>query len=56
VAPAGGGDNNIYNQYNVVSGNQFQPITLASGQTYAPFAGNVIPQALLDATAQKALP
>jgi len=56
VAPAGGGDNNIYNQYNVVSGNQFQPITLASGQTHAPFAGNVIPQAMLDATAQKALP
>ena len=56
VAPAGGGDNNIYNQYNVVSGNQFQPITPASGQAYAPFAGNVIPQAILDATAQKALP
>jgi hypothetical protein len=31
VAPAGGGDNNIYNQYNVVSGNQFQPITPGVG-------------------------
>src|SRR5262249_24899785 len=47
-------DNVIYDQYNLV-GNQFTPITLASGQTYAPFPGNVIPASMLDASAQKAL-
>src|SRR5579871_43909 len=48
-------DSVIYDQYNVVNGNQFTPITLASGQTYVPFPGNVIPKSLLDATAQKSL-
>jgi hypothetical protein len=48
------GPNTIYQQYTLV-GNQLQPITLASGQTYAPFPGNKIPQGMLDATAVKAL-
>jgi hypothetical protein len=55
VAPTG--DSNIYDIYNVVSGNQFQQATLPSGQTtYAPFPGNVIPQSMLDSTALKAEP
>jgi hypothetical protein len=57
IAPAGGGDNVIYNQYNVVNGNQFQQATLASGVTsYVPFPNNTIPQSMLDSTALKALP
>ncbi len=48
-------DSVIYDQYNVVNGNQFTPIALASGQTYIPFPGNMIPQSLLDTSAQKAL-
>jgi len=49
-------DSTIYNIYNV-TGNQFAQAALPSGQTtYAPFPGNVIPQSMLDATAQKALP
>jgi len=55
VAPAGGGDNVIYNDYNLV-GNQLQLATLATGQTYTPFPGNVIPASMLDTAAQKALP
>jgi hypothetical protein len=52
VAPVG--DNNIYDTYNVVSGNQFQQATLPTGTTtYAPFPGNVIPQNMLDSTALK---
>lgn len=43
----------IYNQFNVVNGNQFQQITLTSGQTYTPFPNNVIPQTLLEPTSQK---
>lgn len=57
VAPAGGGDNVIYNQYNVIGGGQFQQATLPAGVTsYAPFPNNVIPQSLLDKTALKAEP
>jgi hypothetical protein len=48
-------DSTIYNGYSVVNGNQFQPITLASGQSYQPFPGNIIPPSLLDTSAQKAL-
>jgi hypothetical protein len=51
------GDNNIYDTYNVVNGNQFQPATIPTGQTtYTPFPGNIIPQSMLDSTAIKALP
>src|SRR5215469_1706772 len=53
VAPVG--DNNIYNIYNLVGGNQLQQATLPTGTaTYSPFPGNVIPQNMLDATALKA--
>jgi Carboxypeptidase regulatory-like domain/TonB-dependent Receptor Plug Domain len=47
-------DSTIYDQYNLV-GNQFTPITLATGTTYAPFPGNAIPKTMLDSTAQKSL-
>jgi hypothetical protein len=53
VAPVG--DNNIYNIYNLVGGNQLQQATLPTGTAaYSPFPGNVIPQNMLDATALKA--
>ena len=53
VAPIG--DSNIYDTYNVVSGNQFRQATLPTGTTaFAPFPGNVIPQSMLDSTALKA--
>lgn len=48
------GDTTLYQQFNPV-GNQFQAITLGTGQTYAPFPGNVIPKSLLDPVSQKAL-
>jgi hypothetical protein len=52
VAPTG--DNNIYDIYNVVSGNQLQNATLPTGAaTFAPFPGNIIPQSMLDSTALK---
>lgn len=47
-------DSTLYNQFNVVNGNQFQQIVLGTGQTYAPFPGNVIPKSMLDTAAQKA--
>lgn len=47
-------DSAIYDQFNVLNGNQFQQITLGTGQTYAPFPGNVIPKSMLDTAAQKA--
>ena len=54
-AVASTGDNNIYDTYNVVNGNQFQPATLATGQTaFTPFPGNIIPQSMLDSVALKA--
>ena len=50
-------DSTIYDDYNVVGGNQFTPGVLATGQTaFAPFPGNAIPQSLIDATAIKTLP
>ena len=49
-------DSVIYNQYNVINGNQFTPNPLPAGQTsYLPFPGNIIPKSLLDATAIKSL-
>jgi hypothetical protein len=55
VAQAGGGSL-IYNQFNVLNGNQFQLATLAAGASYTPFPNSVIPQSLLDKTAIKTLP
>ena len=53
-AVAAVGDNAIYNQFPLVNGNQFgAPTTLASGQTYTPFPGNIIPASYLDSSAQK---
>src|SRR5579872_897270 len=49
-------DSAIYNQFNLVNGNQFTQNTLAAGQSYAPFPGNVIPKSMLEAVAQKAKP
>jgi hypothetical protein len=50
-------DSTIYQQYNLVNGNQFSPITLpASTTSYTPFPGNVIPKNMLDASALKSLP
>ena len=58
VAPAA--DSAIYNQFNIVNGNQFQVITLCTATittncqaAYQPFPGNKIPAQYLDATAQK---
>jgi hypothetical protein len=51
--PTGGADNNIYDIYSLVNGNQFTQTTLASGAAYAPFPGNIIPQNMLDSTALK---
>ena len=60
VAPASAltqSDSVIYDQYNVVNGNQFTPATIASGSTtFVPFPGNVIPKSMIDSTALKALP
>ncbi|MBI4902988.1 MAG: TonB-dependent receptor [Acidobacteria bacterium] len=42
------GDATLYNQWNVLPGNRFQRITLAAGETYPLFPGNVIPQNMLD--------
>jgi hypothetical protein len=55
AAVASTGDSAIYNQFNLV-GNQFSKITLAAGQSYLPFPGNVIPKNMLDASAVKTLP
>ncbi len=55
VAPTG--DNNIYDIYNVVNGNQLMAATLPSGQTsFLPFPGNVIPPSMLDSVALKTEP
>jgi hypothetical protein len=60
IAPASAltpSDSVIYDQYNVVSGNQFTPATIPTGSTtFVPFPGNIIPKSMLDATALKALP
>jgi len=60
IAPASAltaSDSVIYNQYNVINGNQFTQATIPTGSTtYAPFPGNVIPKSLIDQTAVKTLP
>src|SRR5580658_1189972 len=54
TAVASTGDNNIYDIYNVVGGNQLQNATLATGTTsFAPFPGNIIPQNMPASTALK---
>src|SRR5262249_33100084 len=58
VAPAAvtHSDSVIYNQYNVVNGNQFTAATSPTGNaTFVPFPGNKIPANMLDTSAQKAL-
>jgi hypothetical protein len=52
VAPV---DSTIYQNYTLVNGNQFTPITLATGATATPFPGNVIPKSMQDASALKAV-
>ena len=52
-AVASTGDSAIYDQFNLVNGKQFQQQTLASGATYAPFPGNIIPASYLDSVAQQ---
>ena len=44
----------LYQQFGL-AGNQLQSLGLASGQTYAPFPGNKIPQSMLDPVSQKLL-
>jgi hypothetical protein len=51
VAPV---DSAIYQNYNLVNGNQFTPITLATGATATQFPNNVIPKTMQDASALKA--
>ncbi len=46
-------DNNIYNNYSLVNGNQFLPSTATTPQ---PFPNNMIPQSMLDSAALKAIP
>jgi hypothetical protein len=49
-------DSTIYQNYSLVNGSQFSLNTAPTGgQTYAPFAGNVIPKSMQDATALKAM-
>ncbi|MBZ5617831.1 MAG: TonB-dependent receptor [Acidobacteriia bacterium] len=50
------GDATIYDQYNLVNGNQFVQATApAAGQTYQPFPGNIIPKSMMDATYLKSV-
>jgi hypothetical protein len=44
----------IYKQFNLI-GNQLKPIILPANQTFQPFAGNIIPQSMIDPTAVKLL-
>jgi hypothetical protein len=58
IAPnaVAGTDSAIYQNYNVVNGNQFTIIPAPTGgKTYVPFPGNIIPTSLLDASALKAM-
>ena len=56
IAPNAAADSSIYQNYNVVNGNQFTLIPAPTGgKTYAPFPGNIIPLSLLDTSAQKAM-
>ena len=45
----------IYNQFNIVNGNQFTQASLPSGGSYAPFPNNVIPTSMLDQSFLKAV-
>ncbi len=60
IAPASAltaNDSLIYDQYNLVNGNQFTLKTIPTGSTtFAPFPGNIIPKSMLDQTALKTLP
>ena len=60
VAPASAltpGTSVIYDQYNLINGNQFTPATAPTGSaTYVPFPGNKIPASMLDTSAIKTLP
>ena len=49
------GDATIYDQFNVVNGNQFTQITRPTSGTYTPFPGNIIPKSMLDSTYLKAV-
>jgi hypothetical protein len=48
-------DSAIYQNYTLVNGNQFLPITAATGTTNQPFPGNMIPKSMLDPSALKAV-
>src|SRR5215831_13722557 len=48
-------DATIYNQFAVLPGNRFQRITLAAGETFPVFAGNIVPGSMLDSVGQKLL-
>ena len=45
----------IYNQFNIVDGNQFTQATLPTSGSYTPFPNNVIPTSMLDASFLKAV-
>ena len=45
----------LYNQFNLVNGNQFTQAALPAGGSYAPFPNNVIPSSLLDSTFLKSV-
>jgi hypothetical protein len=49
-------DSVLYNEFNLVNGNQFTQQTLATGSNYVPFPGNMIPKSMLDTVAQKIKP
>ena len=56
VTLANGNSSTIYQQYNLVNGNQLQALpTPGSGKTFVPFANNTIPQNMLDPVSQKLL-
>jgi hypothetical protein len=46
----------LYDQYSVVNNNQFTAMPVpATGQTYTPFPGNIIPASMIDSTYTKSL-
>jgi len=47
-------DSAIYQNYSLVNGSQFTPITAPTNGTNQPFPGNLIPKSMLDASALKA--
>ncbi|HWB85324.1 MAG TPA: carboxypeptidase regulatory-like domain-containing protein [Bryobacteraceae bacterium] len=51
------GDATIYDQYSLTGNNQFTQLPApATGTTYLPFPGNIIPKTMLDSTYLKTLP